>query len=480
LARLLAAAPGGYRLTLHLSMHCADSGQQLLLEDDNGGAHAFSLDDLRGLLAATGGAERLGLVFLHACCSDLAGQVFVEAGAPHVICCRGAVFDATARCFTRAFYHAFCAGSKTLGQAFDIAKYEILTVPQVGLRGEAEKYMLLPPGESLHGATRFDLLASTLLSAPCPSPFTACSALLPNRVEDFCGRARDLWLLMQHLGSSRRCVAVCGSAQVGKSALLAELARFAGAPGRRFEGRTVHLTVPAEEEDRELLAVLDDGFSCAESSWAPRPLLGFLRALANACACVAAGAPVDCETSDMAEEILSPMADARLLRARVVQGLLRLEAGGQRLLLVIDELDALLAEPSALEELRKVLTEILLRTERVVLVLGARQAPFQALGAHKVVAFHVEPLRSSDCARLFLWRVHRPLVVGDLLEAAGEDAGTLPLVMNAQNRGLVLSQLSSHPLLVQCGGSPGLLRAAADRVLPGGGSLWALHRDACS
>jgi len=477
LARLLAAAPSGYRLILHLSLHCGEAGQVMLLEDDNGGAHPFSLDDLRGLLATTGGADRLGLVFLHACCSDLAGMVFVEAGAPHVICCRGAVFDATARCFTRAFYHAFCTGSKSVGQAFDIAKYEIQTVPQVGLRGEAEKYMLLPMGDASHSAMRFDLLAATLLASSGPSAFAVCSALLPRKVEDFCGRARDLWLLMQHLGSARRCVAVCGPAQVGKSALLAELARFAGAPGRRFEGRTVHLALSEEDLVGDLGGL--EG-SCGIASERPArawPLIRFLRALASAVTRVVAGCVTDCETTEMADDIFSPMTDARFLRTRVVQGLLRLESGSLKVLVIVDGLDSLLEDPTTVEELRKVMTEILLRTEKVVLVFGARQATFQALGAHKVVAFPLEPLRPGDCARLFLWRVHRPLVVGDLSEAAGEvAAGDIPLNVNAQNRGMVFGQLARHPLLLDCKGLPGLLRRTADRVLPGGGSLWALHR----
>jgi hypothetical protein len=209
-ARLLSTALEDHPILLHLSLHCGDGGQYLLFEDEHGGAHPVSLKELRGMLAATGGAERLGLVFLHACCSDLAGQVFIEAGAQHVICCRGNVFDATARCFTRAFYTALCVGSKSLGQAFDIAKYEIRMIPQVGLRGEGEKYVRGPQWEPSHSVARLDLPVGSSLA---PSPFAACSAALPSRVEDFGGRARDLWLLMQHIGSSRRCVTVCGPEQ---------------------------------------------------------------------------------------------------------------------------------------------------------------------------------------------------------------------------------------------------------------------------
>eukprot|EP00928_Gymnodinium_smaydae_P031993 TRINITY_DN23299_c0_g1_i1.p1 TRINITY_DN23299_c0_g1~~TRINITY_DN23299_c0_g1_i1.p1 ORF type:complete len:1489 (+),score=280.72 TRINITY_DN23299_c0_g1_i1:111-4577(+) len=484
LARLLTTAPEGRPSALHLSLHCADSGQQLLLEDDHGGAHAFSVDDLRGLLAATGGAERLPLVFLHACSSDLAGQVFVEAGAPHVICCRGAVFDATARCFTRAFYHALYAGARSVGQAFDIAVHEISTAPQRGLRSEAVKYVLLPVGDPAHSTARLDgprgsvgSLAPSEVHATLSSSFalwpSSSSGALPGRVEDFCGRSRVLWMLMQHITSSRRCTMVYGSASVGKSAVLIELARFAGACGRRFEGRVVHLAPSADDLRDDIAAAT----GCVGEDAASRPLLmALLRALVAAIA-RAGGAGFSAASVDETEAdlMLSPATDARLLRVRAVQGLQRLEAQDQRALLIIDGFDDLVEEPSAAEEFRKVLTELLLRTERVVLVLGARRACFQTLGMHKVVAFQLPPLQDSDAARLFLWRVHRPLVVADLSEIGGEAARGLPLIVNVQNRNMVLSQLASHPLLRHCAGNPGLLRSAADRILPGGGSLWDVY-----
>ena len=46
---------------------------------------------------------------------------------------------------------------------------------------------------------------------PRPSlRFSWRSSQLPASREDFCGRARDMWLLLQHLGSSRRCALVHG------------------------------------------------------------------------------------------------------------------------------------------------------------------------------------------------------------------------------------------------------------------------------
>eukprot|EP00929_Paragymnodinium_shiwhaense_P059599 TRINITY_DN29843_c0_g1_i2.p1 TRINITY_DN29843_c0_g1~~TRINITY_DN29843_c0_g1_i2.p1 ORF type:complete len:1570 (+),score=387.15 TRINITY_DN29843_c0_g1_i2:49-4758(+) len=478
---------------LHISLHCCDSGQQLLLEDDNGGAQALPVQDLEALLAATGGCERLGLVFLNSCCSDMAGHAFVSAGAQHVLCCRGAVFDVTARIFTRAFYLALYTASKTIGQAFEIAKAAIRTVPQVGLRGEAEKYLLLPEGID-HSASVYDwslpacrgqrtsTLPSTLSLA---SPFATCNSALPGAVEDFCGRARELWLLMQHLGSGRRCVVVCGAEQVGKTALLVELARFGGAPGRRFGGRVVHLELCEDEFfgpdmglDIELPGACPDPEALQSSSvtGSCAPVAMFLRRLEAAVQRTLTGHSGVFSEGDFDESMsLSALAERRFSMASIMQGLQRIESTGPALL-IVDGLDPLLSEPAASEEVQKILREALLRTEKVILVLSSREPSFQSLNPHKAVAFRLEALRASDAARLFLWRVHRPLCWVDLSEAAGEGATGLPLIINAQNRNMVLSRLAGHPLMQHCSGNPGAIRAAADRVLPGGGTLWDIHR----
>eukprot|EP00435_Cladocopium_sp_Y103_P066487 s57_g28.t1 len=447
LAAILTAEAAARSIILHLSLHCADNGQVLLLEDATGGAHAFSLEDLQALLKATNGASRLQLVFLNACCSDLAGQIFLDAGAPHVVCCRGSVFDATAQAFTKAFYRAFAAG-RSIASAFDIAKLEIRTAPQPGLRAEAEKYLLLPEGDTSHQSCYCEL---AWRAGPPKRRW------LPSRVEDFCGRSRDLWLLLKHLGSARRCVLVHGPAKIGKSALLTELARFAAAPGRSYENRVIYLACDeADLENRE------------------EPLLHFLRQLFRQLRIEEHAAP------DQLEETLnmdlSAQSEVRILRSQIVQSLQDLASIQHPVLLILDDLDPLLRNA---EELRKVLTELLLRTEGLEMLLAAREAPFQALGAHKVVGYHLDPLQPLDAARLFLWRVHRPLVVADFSVLSGSEAEgpsrMLPLIMNAQNRGVLLQQLSGHPLLQWCGGCPGHLRAAADHVLPGSGTLWDIH-----
>lgn len=256
--------------------------------------------------------------------------------------------------------------------------------------------------------------------------------------------------------------------------MLSELLRFAGAPGRRFAGQIVHVDVPDDGEDAE---------------WVVR-ILEFVRSFAAAAGRAAAGsrrgelprlAELEGGSSPLADGLsISAASETRSLKSQIVRSLQELEGRGGELggtLVIIDGLDALLRDATVAEEVRKVLLEVLVRTERTVLLLGARSAPFQALGAHKAVAFQVEPLQPLSAARLFLRRVHRPLTLADLSEAAGDAAKGLPLITTAQNRNMVLEQISVHPLLLGCAGNPAQLRAAADRVLPGSGSLWAMCRE---
>ncbi|CAJ1337124.1 unnamed protein product, partial [Effrenium voratum] len=108
------------------------------------------------------------------------------------VCCRGSVFDATAQCFTRAFYRAFAAG-KSVQQAFDLARLEIRTAPQPGLRAEAEKYLLLPEGSHLHQSCFCDLSWGS--GGRCRSEVACCqrmwrtSAAAPGT----CGSCCNTW-----------------------------------------------------------------------------------------------------------------------------------------------------------------------------------------------------------------------------------------------------------------------------------------------
>ena len=66
-------------------------------------------------------------VFVSACDSNFIGQSFVDAGVPHVVCCRHdcAIRDSAAMQFENSFYMNLASGKKTLQQAFNMAKQTV-------------------------------------------------------------------------------------------------------------------------------------------------------------------------------------------------------------------------------------------------------------------------------------------------------------------------------------------------------------------
>ncbi len=68
-------------------------------------------------------------VFVSACHSQAAGQAFVDAGVPHVVCVsvQSMLLDAVALTFERAFYVALAVGD-TVEDAFNIAKQAVYGV----------------------------------------------------------------------------------------------------------------------------------------------------------------------------------------------------------------------------------------------------------------------------------------------------------------------------------------------------------------
>lgn len=89
---------------LHFSGH--GHPQCLNFEDGRSGLQFVTVDMLRGLCQA--GGLKLEFVFVSACYSFKAGEAFVEAGVPHVVCVNvdAQLLDAAAMAFTRAFYLA--------------------------------------------------------------------------------------------------------------------------------------------------------------------------------------------------------------------------------------------------------------------------------------------------------------------------------------------------------------------------------------
>lgn len=93
------------------------------------------------------------VVFVSSCHSQFAGEVFLNAGAKHVICIKGGekISDKASLRFSRVFYETLFVKNYNVCTSFRIAKEEIHRV----INGtEANKFMLLISEEA--GKSGFD------------------------------------------------------------------------------------------------------------------------------------------------------------------------------------------------------------------------------------------------------------------------------------------------------------------------------------
>ena len=88
--------------------------------------------------------NRLQFVFVSACHSRRAGEAFIAAGVPHVVCIKvdSKILDRAARVFTRAFYLSLVVGD-TLADAFSIGRQAVYVSQMVEaqLGGARRRYL---------------------------------------------------------------------------------------------------------------------------------------------------------------------------------------------------------------------------------------------------------------------------------------------------------------------------------------------------
>ena len=112
------------------------------------------VSELKELMRPAG--DELQVVFVSACHSRAAGEAFLAAGVPHVVCCNQEVKvqDMAAYEFARNFYRASACG-RSLAFAFELARQAVRVSPLVvGVRlVEMDKFLLLPekPNGDLYG-----------------------------------------------------------------------------------------------------------------------------------------------------------------------------------------------------------------------------------------------------------------------------------------------------------------------------------------
>ncbi len=226
---------------LHYSGHGHPT--YLTFEDGTGGIHWLEVDQLKDLILAgsESGRPPFNFVFVSACHSFLAGQTFVDAGVPHVVCCQqeAQLMDNAALSFTRAFYLALAFG-RTVKESFDIGKQAVLNSPTVpNANVEMQKFLLLPE-DGNHDVAVLDaepvpewpllhpngMKTSRRRSSASSSDETETSDYkLPSLAQGFSGRETDMYLVL-NLVLSRRLVNITGPSGMGRSSLAIALCHY--------------------------------------------------------------------------------------------------------------------------------------------------------------------------------------------------------------------------------------------------------------
>lgn len=228
---------------LHYSGHGHPT--HLTFEDGSGGIHWLEVDQLKDLILAgsDNGRPPFNFVFVSACHSFLAGQTFVDAGVPHVVCCQqeAQLMDNAALSFTRAFYLALAFG-RTVKESFEIGKQAVLNSPTVPNADVEMKKFLLLPEDGNHEVAVLD--AEPVPEWPLPQPngvrrgsarrasvsstdtiLDSSEYKLPSLAQGFSGRETDMYHVL-NLVLSRRLVNIVGSPGMGRSSLAIALCHY--------------------------------------------------------------------------------------------------------------------------------------------------------------------------------------------------------------------------------------------------------------
>jgi len=125
-------------------------GNILLLEDEQGMSDYFFEEDLKYMIEMS--QTTFEVVFVSSCHSQFAGEVFLNAGAKHVICIRGGerISDKASLRFSRVFYETLFVKNYNVCTSFNIAKEEIRKI--IGL-SESSKFLLLIQPENSYRKT---------------------------------------------------------------------------------------------------------------------------------------------------------------------------------------------------------------------------------------------------------------------------------------------------------------------------------------
>jgi formylglycine-generating enzyme required for sulfatase activity len=224
-------------IVIHFIGHgmTSEQGVALVLEDNVGMARPFSAEDFRRLLGDLDRAP-CQVAFLNACHSQGLAAELLDAGVEHVVAINAAdtILDLAARCFAKVFYAALLRGN-TVQQSYgrglaavnlnDSLGQEIdpVTLQAVNL-AESFKFRLLPENSRVH---------QNRLAMPGVNPggvSVADWADLHSDLVDrgfFVGRNLEIHQIAVSLERDRNsCITLAGMGGIGKTALAKAVGRW--------------------------------------------------------------------------------------------------------------------------------------------------------------------------------------------------------------------------------------------------------------
>lgn len=201
-----------------------EKGNILLLEDEQGMSDYFFEEDLKYMVKMS--KNPFEVVFVSSCYSQFAGEVFLNAGAKHVICIRAGerISDKASLRFSKVFYDTLFVKNYNVCTAFDIAKEEIKKV----INGtEANKFLLLKQGEkgSRSSPHQCYALSNFQVGSLTTVDHIPVFDAVPSNVEGFVGRQQEMYEIIDSL-EKHRLVSILGPPGIGKTSISRNLANY--------------------------------------------------------------------------------------------------------------------------------------------------------------------------------------------------------------------------------------------------------------